>query len=1216
MAEETKIIRIVVDASRAVDGSAAATRALANLEKQQAATASTLDRMEQSLGRLGGYMKAQLALMAADLAARFVQMGKDSLAAAAGLDELSEQLGVTTAGLQAMQFSAVQNGVKLEQLETGISKFSQKLGDAADGSKEVIEALDRLGVKNLDLAGKMRPTEDVLTDVARAIVSMEDPAKRSAAAVDLFGKTGTRMLPMLKDIAGGFDEMGRKARDAGAFIERETIEKLDRMADKAEVAGLKFRAMFANMAAEHVTGALEKTAELLERFDQWGRSRSIADWFRDLTGSVVGFSAAIEQGLAGLPKLFADAFAAAMNAAIEKVELGLNHIGQAILKVPGLSTMLGGAPGSISLPRLDGGSGWGGYTSGIAGAYTQGKAGFLAPYLAADAANAGADAASAFYGSEAGGYRGTRGGRLSAIKGAGQGEADRLAKLDRDTGRDVAAAVAYAEASERGARAVADLEIHFKALKAAQDAYGATADKNASQVAALTAKIEEQYKAAERAKALKDFNLGTEELQRSNELLAAENALINASVEDRAREIALIKLKHDVQSKGLDETNEKEREAIERRREAITANERLKAQGEELKKANEMWTEPLKNALRSIQSTAADMWERILENGKFSMEEFGQLFIRTARRAAAELLALATIRPIIGMGVQALGSIGLVSPQTASALGYGGGTGGLGGSTGGLGGFSMPGGGFGGGLSGSLGSFGQWLNTPLTGPYAGMSPASMQGVPMLSPSLTNPSSWGITPLQGIGAVAGIGSGIFQLATGNGSTGSTIGGIGSMIGGAVSLIPGIGQIAGPLIALGSSLLGGLFGGEGYKPPPLVGSSINFGWTGNGYGSNFESSMNGGQSLAGDYGWTAAAMNGWFQSLGGVTDGSKVWGNAVWQNNRDGRTSTYLIDPSGNSQGFTEGSGVQSPNIDRMLVETFKRSIYGGAIANLSPSFMTALGNANSGQSKEITYIIELSKAYDALGKVTVTAEKALTEINAQFADLTRGAQQYGLSLEPITREQNKLRTRYAQDFIDAMLNPQAAALRQLEDQRKDSIASAEYIRDNVKDVFVDMARITEYWNNKRLDLEAQYQEQSVGQLQALIRRLTYGDLANASPDTSLAGTRGTYEATLAQARAGSGVARANLAAAAEAYAGAGRSYFASSAEYDAIVASIRGALIEVVGGTGMAAGGAANGNNPLLQTVAEQSGMVAALVAELREVKDQLAAATAQMQRRG
>jgi len=303
---------------------------------------------------------------------------------------------------------------------------------------------------------------------------------------------------------------------------------------------------------------------------------------------------------------------------------------------------------------------------------------------------------------------------------------------------------------------------------------------------------------------------------------------------------------------------------------------------------------------------------------------------------------------------------------------------------------------------------------------------------------------------------------------------------------------------------------------------------------------------------------------------------------------------------------------------MIARVFYLSVQNNAAMNASPTLRTAFNNRSPENTAQIEALLNLIDTYDTLGKQTVAAKDALEKINAQFASLTAGANEWGLSLAPIDAEQKKVTKRYAQDFIDGMLDPLAVQMRALDDQRKDSIASAEYIRDNVKNVYVDMARITEYWNTKRLDLEAQYQQQSVGQLQALIQRLTYGDLANASPDTSYAGTRGTYAATLAQARAGSGRALNNLSGTAEAFASSGRSYFASGPEYAALLERVRRDLGEVAGNQGGGGGSAANGNeatNAVLQSNAELRGMVGALLGELSSVKDQLAAATAEMRRR-
>ena len=1169
MAEETKIIRIIIDSSKAVDGSAAATRALEKLERSTAAMDTALARMEKGLGGIGTLIKANLALALADVAARMVQMAKGAFDAAGGMDELAEQLGVTAKGLQGLQFSAVQSGVKLEQLETGVAKFSQKMGEAAGGSKEMIEALDRIGVKVLDVGGRLRPTETLLQEVSASISAIDDPARRAAAAVDFFGKAGTRMLPMLKDMSGGMDEMAARAKAAGAFIEADTVAKLDRLADSAERSKLTLRAFFAENGAGPLTTTLDGINSLLGKLA--GYLRAIRSDWKNLFSHDSNAEQKLNLTIADRENKIRDAEARIAKdpnraADFRLIDQWRGDIGGARRELEKMDAATGRNVGLVDdVPRSS-------------------------PLPPPGVSN-------------------------PAPTGTGQGEADRIAKLMRDTARDVEGANAYAAASERGARAVADLEIHFKALKSAQDAYGSTADRNTTQVAALTAKIEEQLKAAERLKNLKDFNLGTEELERANTLLAAENGLINASVETRARELALIKLKQEVQSKGLDENNAAEKAAIDRRGAAIEQNERLKAQGEELRKANELWTEPLKSALQSIQSTAANMFESMLEKGSFSFQELGDLTRKLVRRMVAEFAALAVIRPMLGGVVGGLSAIGLVSPATASSLGYG--------STGGSGGgFTMPSlGGFGSGITGSLGSFGEWLNTPFTGAYAGMSPSSMAGVPTIGGSAaTGVAGTGITPLGAFGAAAGAGMGIYQLATAK-NTAQTIGGIGTMIGAGVSLIPGVGQIAGPIIMALSSILPGLFGGEEYKWAPLAGANTRFDPSAGGYVQS-GTQQNGGGSINGQFAGIGGTLDAFFNAAGGLTNPGNAFGAAVWNNQREGTTSTYLLSPTqGSNQQTYNESGDPAKAVDRLIAKAFYNSIQNNAAMNASPTLRTAFANREPTTTAQISGLFDLIKAYDQLGKETSSAEKALKAISDSFASLTSGANEWGLALAPILAEQGKQTKRAAQDFIDAMLDPMAVQRRALDDQARDSIASAEYIRDNVKDVYVDMAKVAEYWTKKKADLEAQYYQGSVDNLQALIKRLTYGDLANASPDLSLSGTRASYAATLAQAQSGNATTLTNLAGSAETYATQARSYFASSPEYNAIVDQLRRDLEDRVGaitGGTSSSGTAANSNestNAVLQSNAELRSMVATLVSELSSLKDQLAAATAQLQRR-
>lgn len=1177
MAEETKVIRIIVDASKAAEGSSAATRALEKIERQAGSMDSTMVRLERGLSSIAVMVKTQLALAVADLGSRFLGMAKSALDSAAGLAELAEQLGVTTDGLQALQFSAAQNGVKMEQLETGISKFSQKLGEAANGSKDMVEALTSLGIKNLDFQGKLRPTEALLAEVAQAIVGIEDPAKRAAAAVDFFGKAGTRFLPMLNDLAGGMDLLTARAKAAGVVISADTIEKLDKMADRAQVSAQHIKALFAEIAAPVITTALERVNGLLGQIaDQLERGKASGKGFWE---TVLNDSRAQGQIGSG-PNALKLATPEQMEAyRLSKLKAELNNPASA------------GREAQIQedIDRLS-------------------RRGLVERQAAMASEEEWARRIKLPESST------PPGASTSTVKGAGDDVRKRIDKLMLDTGRDLDAAKAFAAASEAGAVAVEKLEIHFKALKAAQDAFGDSAGKNRALVEALTKKIEEQLAATEKLKALKEFNLGTEELERANELLAAENGLINANAEDRAREIALIRLKQDVQAKGLDESNAKEKEAIERRAAAIGQNERLKAQGEELKKANELWTEPLKTALSSIQSTAADAFAGMLESGKFSFQALGDVVKKTVIRMIAEFAALAVVRPIMGSLIGGLQGVGLVSGATASSLGFG--------SAGG-GGFSMPS--FG-GAGGGGGMFG-FLNTPITGGGIDQEIANWSTYGTSAQNSLGGALGGLTWGQGLAGVASIGMGAYGLATSKGTAGKIGGALGILGGGvglasAAGLLPMLGAAGGP-IGMGIGLVGSLLpmllgGGEEYKWDPLAGANARFDPGANGYSMSNTQQL-GGKSIAGMYGGVSGTIDALFKATGGKVTPGMAMSGSVWNNQREGTTSTYVISPTQGSLQLSEGEGDQSAAVDRMIAKIFyMTATTPGALTGASPTLMRALGNKEPTTTAAVSSLLELVKAYDHLGKVTGSAETALKGINDSFAAMTAGAQEYGLALAPIEAEQAKQNKRAAQDFIDGMLDPLAVQLRALDDQRADSLASAEYIRDNVKDVYVDIGKITEYWNRKRLDLEAQYQEASVGQLQALVRRLTYGDLANASPDTSLAGTRGTYNATLAQARAGSGVALGNLAGVAESFAGSARSYFASGPEYAAIVEQLRRDLLEVMGGSGGAnATGAANGEaqtNVLLQQFSELMAAFQVSQTNSARLESRVSELTAQLQR--
>lgn len=1200
--EETKIIRIVVDSSRAIDGTAAATRAMQALERQAATMGGAFDKIQTSLQSMGSWIKGALAIELARIGAHFFEMGRGALEAAGNMGELAEQMGITVRGLQALQFVAVQNNLKLEELQTGVAKFSQKMGEAANGSKTIIDALDRLGVKIIDANGKLIPTETNMQRVAAAIVAIEDPAKRTTAQVEFFGKAGSKMAASLKDISEGFGVMGDKAQRAGAMLSDHAIAKLDALGDAAERSKRKFQTAFAEFAAPIATAALEAVNAVLAAI-----SRNL--------GSIIDFakSAARSEGASGIREFRLDPLNKRYDDALGVYNFENNKLNSMIASQGRNPT--GAGAENVKEQRAKA-------QAAYAKLYQVGVDRYNAVGQYINYAVGSPDEPTPVSGTELG-YKprdpiGVTNGTSTEDAKAAESLAEKIQKLKDSLGAAAAAQSEMTKAARAGDVAFQEQQAKADALAKAIDTFGGKLDATNPKVKALAAELEKPMLEKLQGQAAQTFVVATTELTKQNELLAAQIALMNQSPEIQARELAIIKAKQEAQKAG----NALTAEDVENRRRAIEDNERLKIQAEKLREAQQLWTEPLKQALRDIQSTAANAFESMLANGNFSFQSLGDAFKVTVRRMIAEFMALATVRPIMSVMVQGLSGLGIVSPAMATSLGYPAGTSFPGGGGSGFSLPQMPGGTSSGGMFGSFFGYQPFASAVPAGGFDSIDDLLASG----RVAGTGFSSLSIGDL--LGGIGSIGMGAFNLISGKGSTGSVIGGLSGIIGGGMSLAASAGLIGsafGPIgmgIGLIGGLLGGLLGGGGEPPiPPQPALNLGIGsflptaggsYAASGYG------LNGGGSLATQAGGLGSAVSQLFRQAGLKGVPGQMIGGRIWSgvdhvlNGRQWSDRPYtqvaLVNPGADDGGgeyitYNDSSRNLQQAADLLVAAVFKANVLRGGVSGASAALKAGLTGYDPQTAEATQNVVTLAVAYDKLGKAATPVKDAIDKITASFDELREFAEKASLSLAPINAEVEKQTKRVAQDFIDSMLDPLAVQMRALEDERKVALESAQYIRDNIEGVYVDMDRIATYYINKRAALEDQYYQGAVTNLQNLINRLTYGDLANPSAATTFAGTSASYSATLAQARAGNASAIANLPGIAEAYASSARGYFASSPEYEAIRQQIAKALAEVVAQT---TGGAATGSNGSPVALSAEAQTALAANDQLREMVHLLA----------
>lgn len=176
----------------------AAQRQLQAFAASARAIGSQLTSFGTAITGFGGAMIAPLALATAS----FVGLGSQ-------LDDISNRTGIAASALAEFKFAAEQSGAGIEDIERASKKMQQTIAQATSGNKAAIASLASIGLTAEALADKL--PEEQLQAIADRLAGIEDPAKRTAAAMVVLGKSGPALVPMVNELAA----LRQQARDLG-----------------------------------------------------------------------------------------------------------------------------------------------------------------------------------------------------------------------------------------------------------------------------------------------------------------------------------------------------------------------------------------------------------------------------------------------------------------------------------------------------------------------------------------------------------------------------------------------------------------------------------------------------------------------------------------------------------------------------------------------------------------------------------------------------------------------------------------------------------------------------------------------------------------------------------------------------------------------------------------------------------------------------------------
>lgn len=235
-----------------------------NVTRAQRLADDKLDRIERKGAQMGEKLRAGFSMASAAAAAFAVSVVVDKVlqAVTAGLDyasslgEVAQQLGVTTDALQEYRYAATQAGLSQDEMDQGLAQLTRRIGEAASGTKSQAEAFAKLGISVRDTNGNILKAGDAIPLIADALQRIESPAERAAILMDLFGKSGQKLEPLLAGGAKGVNNLRDAAHNLGIVLSEEQIQKADDTADKLASIKTVLEARIAGVVADNADAIL------------------------------------------------------------------------------------------------------------------------------------------------------------------------------------------------------------------------------------------------------------------------------------------------------------------------------------------------------------------------------------------------------------------------------------------------------------------------------------------------------------------------------------------------------------------------------------------------------------------------------------------------------------------------------------------------------------------------------------------------------------------------------------------------------------------------------------------------------------------------------------------------------------------------------------------------------------------------------------------------
>lgn len=186
--------------------------------------------------------------------------------------EVSQRTGIATETLSRLKYVADQTESSFEAVATGLRFLNRAMYQANQGGNETATLFKSLHISLRDASGQAKSAEDVFMQLADVFSKSSDQAAKTAIAMQVFGRSGVSLIPILNLGSKGIQELSAEADRLGLVLSNDNAVAIDKFSDgmkslKAASGGLYLE--ISNAVLPTLTRFVEKAKETVAEIKKW-----------------------------------------------------------------------------------------------------------------------------------------------------------------------------------------------------------------------------------------------------------------------------------------------------------------------------------------------------------------------------------------------------------------------------------------------------------------------------------------------------------------------------------------------------------------------------------------------------------------------------------------------------------------------------------------------------------------------------------------------------------------------------------------------------------------------------------------------------------------------------------------------------------------------------------------------------------------------------------